>query len=107
MRLKRKPIVEPLVRVQGRVIIHEERCKGCGFCIEFCPKKVLAASPKFNSKGYHPPYAAKPDECVNCNLCFLVCPEFAIYSIPADEREIRVVFAPSVPATLAEAAGEE
>lgn len=107
MNLKRKPIVQPLAKVRGRVIIHEERCKGCGFCIEFCPKGVLASSPKFNSKGYHPPYSAKPEECVNCNLCFLICPEFAIYSIPADEREIRVVFAPLAQAALTEVSTDE
>lgn len=106
MDLKRKPIVQPLTSVRGRVIIHEERCKGCGFCIEFCPKGVLAASPKFNSKGYHPPYAVKPEECVNCNLCFLICPEFAIYSIPADEREIRVVFEPLAQSTLTEVSSD-
>ena len=22
--------------------IHIERCKGCGICVAFCPKKVLA-----------------------------------------------------------------
>ncbi|MCS7192920.1 MAG: 4Fe-4S binding protein [Armatimonadetes bacterium] len=107
MSVKRKPIVQPTAKVRGQVIIHEERCKGCGFCIEFCPKGVLVASPKFNSKGYHPPSAAKPEECVCCNLCFLVCPEFAIYSVPADRKEIRVVFAPTVPATLAKVNSNE
>ena len=23
-------------------------------------------------------------ECVNCNLCEMICPDFAIYCIPAD-----------------------
>lgn len=36
------------------VVIDEERCKGCGLCINACPKKVLSFSKKFNSKGYHP-----------------------------------------------------
>ncbi len=107
MGLKRQPIAPPPTRVRGYVVIHEERCKGCGFCIEFCPKGVLAASPKFNSKDYHPPYAAKPEECVNCNLCYLVCPEFAIYSVPADERKPVVVTAISVPPSLARTVSEE
>ncbi len=98
---KRKPMVPLPTRVRGQVIIHEERCKGCGFCIEFCPKGVLEASPKFNSKGYHPPYAVKPEECVQCNLCYLVCPEFAIYSVPADSQKPMTVTTISVPATLA------
>lgn len=84
--LRRMPMEPKPKTVRGLVHIHEERCKGCGFCIEFCPKGVLASSPKFNSKGYHPPYVVKPEECVNCNLCWLVCPEFAIFSTPIDEN---------------------
>ncbi len=84
--MKRKPIVPKPQTVQGRVHINKERCKGCGFCIEFCPKSVLAFSSNFNSKGYHPPYAAQPERCINCNLCQLVCPEFAIFSTPINEN---------------------
>ncbi|HDG62156.1 MAG TPA: 4Fe-4S dicluster domain-containing protein, partial [Thermotoga sp.] len=38
----------------GKVEIDQERCKGCGLCINACPTKVLRFSKKFNSKGYHP-----------------------------------------------------
>jgi 2-oxoglutarate ferredoxin oxidoreductase subunit delta len=72
---------------RGTVHILEERCKGCGYCIEFCPKKALAFSSKFNQKGYHPPVLIKPDECVNCHYCEVICPEFAIYSVEADPDE--------------------
>ncbi len=65
----------------GIVYILEDRCKGCGFCIEFCPRKVLAFSNRFNAKGYHPPSVVKPDDCVNCHYCEIICPEFAIYSV--------------------------
>ena len=41
---------------KGQVAITVERCKGCGFCVEFCPTHVLALSSAFNSKGYHPPH---------------------------------------------------
>ena len=64
----------------GEVHILKERCKGCGFCIEYCPKDVLEMSDEFNSKGYHPPRVKNPEECVNCGLCGLLCPEFAIWT---------------------------
>ncbi|MCD6481219.1 MAG: 4Fe-4S binding protein, partial [Thermoplasmata archaeon] len=28
----------------GKVYIIKDRCKGCGFCIEFCPQGVLQES---------------------------------------------------------------
>lgn len=65
---------------QGRINIIADRCKGCNFCIEFCPNSVLIQSSEFNRKGYHPPEVQSPEECVNCGLCRIICPEFAIYS---------------------------
>lgn len=32
-----------------------------------------------NSKGYHPPAIVDHSRCVNCGLCTLLCPDFAIY----------------------------
>ena len=65
----------------GIVYILEDRCKGCGYCIEFCPRDVLEFDTKFNQKGYHPPMVKNSDECVNCHYCEILCPEFAIYSV--------------------------
>ena len=70
---KRKP--------RGRSYIDEERCKGCGFCVAFCPRHVLELSERFNSKGYHPPEIKHPDECIGCGLCGFYCPDFAIFGV--------------------------
>jgi 2-oxoglutarate ferredoxin oxidoreductase subunit delta len=64
---------------KGRVSIVVERCKACGFCVEFCPTKVLALSSAFNSKGYHPPHVINPEKCSGCDLCGMYCPDFAIH----------------------------
>ena len=72
------PSVGGLV-AKGRVSIVVERCKACGFCVEFCPSHVLALSSAFNSKGYHPPHAVDPEKCSGCDLCGMYCPDFAIY----------------------------
>lgn len=71
----------------GRVIIIEDRCKGCGFCIANCPRQVLRISSVFNKKGYHPPEVVDTTRCVNCHFCEILCPEFAIYSIDYDDFE--------------------
>jgi 2-oxoglutarate ferredoxin oxidoreductase subunit delta len=64
---------------KGVVSIVVERCKACGFCVEFCPTKVLELSSAFNAKGYHPPVAINPDKCSGCDLCGMYCPDFAIH----------------------------
>ena len=65
----------------GEVVVIEDRCKGCGFCIANCPRQVLRVSSIFNKKGYHPPEVNDASRCVNCHFCEILCPEFAIYSI--------------------------
>jgi len=74
----------------GQIEILKDRCKGCRFCIEFCPRQVLEESIEFNRKGYHPVYAARSNDCVNCGLCELICPEFAIRVAPTEEEEVKV-----------------
>lgn len=74
---------------RGEVFIIKDRCKGCGYCIEFCPKKVLIESKEFNKKGYHYPEVTEEPPlkvCVNCGFCTLICPEFAIYSQKMEEK---------------------
>jgi 2-oxoglutarate ferredoxin oxidoreductase subunit delta len=67
---------------RGQVFIIPSRCKGCRFCIDFCPRDVLVDSADLNAKGYHYAVVAegKEDDCVNCQFCTLVCPEFAIHT---------------------------
>jgi 2-oxoglutarate ferredoxin oxidoreductase subunit delta len=87
MRFWRTPLdTERFVRPHGRIFIIVERCKGCGFCVEYCPRQVLQISKRFNKKGYHYPEAVREDACVDCDLCESLCPEFAIYSECVEER---------------------
>ncbi len=83
--LKRTPMLPAPPPVRGRVFIRKNRCKGCQFCIEFCPQHVLALSRDFNAKGYRYPVVVK-DECVHCTLCIMLCPDYAILSkrLPRD-----------------------
>ena len=69
----------PPKKVAGRVSIDPERCKGCCFCVEFCPLNVLVMSSKFNAKGYHYPEVADGTKCSGCDLCGMYCPDFAVY----------------------------
>jgi 2-oxoglutarate ferredoxin oxidoreductase subunit delta len=66
-------------KTRGEVTIDAELCKGCGYCIAFCPAEVLQLSDEFNSKGYHPPLVILPEECTGCGMCGIYCPDFAIF----------------------------
>jgi 2-oxoglutarate ferredoxin oxidoreductase subunit delta len=70
---------------KGQVKILVERCKGCSFCVEFCPTKVLEMSSAFNSKGYHSPHVVAADKCSGCDLCGMYCPDFAIHGWKVSE----------------------
>jgi 2-oxoglutarate ferredoxin oxidoreductase subunit delta len=71
--VKRKKIAE----VEWNVI--KDFCKGCNFCIEFCPVDALEESDKLNAKGVHPPRLKNEDACIGCGLCERICPELAIF----------------------------
>ena len=53
--------------------IIEVRCKGCGICVEFCPKKVLELS------EVEKVTIVNSDNCIKCLQCELRCPDYAIF----------------------------
>jgi 2-oxoglutarate ferredoxin oxidoreductase subunit delta len=79
--------LEDSMAAKGIVKIDVERCKACGFCVEFCPTHVLALSSAFNSKGYHPPHVVNSEKCSGCDLCGMYCPDFAIYGYRVGKPE--------------------
>lgn len=77
-----------LKRIRGKVYILKDRCKGCGFCVTYCPMNVLEVSEEYNAKGYHFPVVKQPDKCINCGLCEMLCPDFAIWSEQEKVEEV-------------------
>jgi 2-oxoglutarate ferredoxin oxidoreductase subunit delta len=84
----RKPLDADKVQPpQGEVHIIKDRCKGCGFCIEFCPKDVLEESSEINQRGVRPPRVVDESRCALCGFCSAVCPDFAIFTTEKNAKE--------------------
>ena len=89
MKYWRTPLDQDKIKpVHGHIHLAKERCKGCGFCIKFCPKNVLAESDEVNQKGYHLVDTVNASECVACGLCEMICPDFAITVTIDDEKAV-------------------
>ena len=58
---------------QLEVKINKAWCKGCGICVEFCPKNVLTLDKHEKIE------IANPDDCILCGQCEMRCPDLAIY----------------------------
>ena len=69
-----------------KYFIDFDRCKGCGLCIDVCLKKVLDISKDVNTKGYFPAYQARPQDCVYCSTCCIMCPDAAITIAEAADK---------------------
>lgn len=80
MKLWRTPFDQAEKATQPpQVVIDKERCKGCGYCVEFCPRGALEMTTELNPKGYTLAAVADRDKCLGCGLCDILCPEFAIH----------------------------
>ena len=55
-----------------KLVINPKWCKGCGICVEFCPKKALELK-------HEKVRIADEEACILCGLCELRCPDSAIY----------------------------
>jgi 2-oxoglutarate/2-oxoacid ferredoxin oxidoreductase subunit alpha len=89
---------------KGTVFVSAEICKGCSYCIDFCPTDCLEFSRDFNAKGYHYPVLARPDDCNGCDMCGLYCPDFAIFGERWQKLDERLAAAAPTPALAQERA---
>ena len=63
----------------AQVTFNTDLCKGCGLCVEACPKHILViARDKINKKGYSPAEMTDQEQCIGCAFCATMCPDCII-----------------------------
>jgi 2-oxoglutarate ferredoxin oxidoreductase subunit delta len=67
--------------------VNEDWCKGCNICIERCPVAALEESDTLNKRGIRPPKLKKVNECNDCRLCELLCPDMAIMVVRGEKKK--------------------
>ncbi len=61
---------------KGHWTIFPGFCKGCGLCIQKCPKKCMSWSDVLGVYGT--PSVEINDQCIACGICQTFCPDCAI-----------------------------
>lgn len=78
---------KPIFRKNGgrkMLNINTKLCKGCSYCIKFCPKNILELGKERNDSGHFYPNVTEIEKCISCAMCATICPEGAIEIIKED-----------------------
>ncbi len=63
----------------AKITIKTDSCKGCGLCVNACPKQILViAKDKINAKGHSPAEMTDESKCIGCAFCATMCPDCII-----------------------------
>ena len=79
-------VIKEIINVRGKHLGYFEAwCKACGICIALCPKHV------FDTGTDGKPIVARPEDCINCGTCEIMCPDFAIgwFEDPLHDEELK------------------
>jgi 2-oxoglutarate ferredoxin oxidoreductase subunit delta len=78
-----------VVATLAPIDIATDRCKGCGLCVDACPKHVLELDESIvNVLGYHPVHLLDAAGCTSCVICARVCPD-TVFTVYAPDKGAR------------------
>ena len=62
-----------------KVTFKTDLCKGCGLCVNACPKGIIElAKDQINVKGHSPARITDSEKCIGCAFCATMCPDCVI-----------------------------
>jgi 2-oxoglutarate ferredoxin oxidoreductase subunit delta len=61
-----------------KVKVSMKHCKGCGLCVDVCPRHALKMSGVLSRSGLELVSIDENVTCSGCLLCTLMCPDAAI-----------------------------
>lgn len=64
-----------MAQPRPEVIVTEALCKGCGRCVDACPKHAIHLGTEINQVSGLMPVHIDHDACNDCGLCMSACPE--------------------------------
>ena len=62
----------------AKIVIDQEKCKGCLLCVNFCPKGLIKKTAKLNKRGANFVEFKGDDLCLGCAMCAIICPDCCI-----------------------------
>ena len=63
----------------AKLTFRTDNCKGCGLCVDACPRHLIRISPdKINKKGHHPTEMTDDAACIGCACFSMMCPDCII-----------------------------
>lgn len=63
----------------AKLTFDTDQCKGCGLCVEACPRHVITIdTTTINHKGHTPATAQDGSLCIGCGFCAVMCPDCVI-----------------------------
>ena len=89
MKYWRQPLDKNRIRIpRGVVHLIEERCKGCGFCVEVCPYDAISLE-EYNDFGHIREVASvNAVLCKGCGACAASCLSGAIQQKKFDDVQV-------------------
>ncbi len=70
--------------MEHSIVIDEDKCTGCGACVEYCHVDAIAVSPETGVVE-----VVDLEICIECHSCQQNCPEGAIKVYPQLEESMK------------------